>query len=101
MNWKNYNLFALYSLSTFYFLSTNVQPWYVILLVFLSVFTRHRYAMVWSYTVFLSYYFYSQMPHKENVILIIIEYAVVGIFLIYELFQFYIVTNKINLVEEE
>ena len=72
---------------TVYFLqSTTVHPWYVINLVFIACFTKLRFPIVWSFTVFFSYYAYSNALFKENLLLVFIEYALVLIFIVFEIF---------------
>ena len=72
-------------LTLYFFISTTVHPWYVINLILLSVFTNFRFPLVWSLFVILSYYAYSVVPFKENLLLIFIEYFFVIGFFIYEL----------------
>lgn len=45
----------LFGLSAYYFFSTTVHPWYTALLVFLSVFSSYRFAIIWSFLATLSY----------------------------------------------
>ncbi|MBC7493642.1 MAG: mannosyltransferase, partial [Flavobacterium sp.] len=72
---------------TIYFLqATTVHPWYVINLVLISCFTKFRFAVIWSFTIFLSYNAYSNKQFKENLLLLIIEYLIVFAFIFYELY---------------
>lgn len=64
-------------LSIYFFTATTVHPWYIINLVFLSVFTQFKYPIYWSFVIILSYFAYSNPEFKENFYLIFIEYAVV------------------------
>ncbi|QNL21725.1 DUF2029 domain-containing protein [Hyphobacterium sp. CCMP332] len=75
----------LFSFSFFLFLSTTVHPWYLCLLLLLSVFTNYRFVILWSFTSILSYYAYSQVAWQENFLLLSIEYILVFTFLILEL----------------
>ena len=72
-------------LSIYFFVSTTIHPWYVINLVLVSVFTKYKFPIVWSFTVVLSYFAYSGQLFKENLMLIAIEYAVVFWFMFREL----------------
>lgn len=72
-------------LSIYFFVSTTIHPWYVINLVLVSVFTKYKFPIVWSFTVVLSYFAYSGQIFKENLMLIAIEYAVVFWFMFREL----------------
>nr|WP_299387451.1 mannosyltransferase [Allomuricauda sp.] len=75
----------LWVLAGYYLLSTTVHPWYIVFLVLLSVFTKYRFAMVWSMLVVLSYFAYSNPEYEENLWLLAIEYIVVFGYMIYEL----------------
>ncbi len=77
----------LWILTLYYFLSATVHPWYLVFVVLLSIFTTFRYAIVWSAVVILSYFAYSQIPIKEHLGLITIEYIAVYGFMVYEIFK--------------
>ncbi|MCG8699196.1 MAG: hypothetical protein MI922_14170, partial [Bacteroidales bacterium] len=71
----------------FYILTTTVHPWYLTTLVALSVFSRYRFPIVWSMVVCLSYFTYSQPGFKEDTWILLIEYATVLGYAIYEIYQ--------------
>ncbi|MEB8327840.1 polyprenol phosphomannose-dependent alpha 1,6 mannosyltransferase MptB [Flavobacteriaceae bacterium KMM 6897] len=75
----------LWILSAYYFLATTVHPWYIIFLVILAIFTEFRFPLVWSLTVILSYWAYSNAQFQENLLILSIEYILVYGFLAYEL----------------
>ncbi|WP_394750328.1 glycosyltransferase 87 family protein [Spongiimicrobium salis] len=77
----------LLMLTFYYFTSATVHPWYIIFLVVLGVFSEYRYALLWSFTVILSYWAYSNADYKENLWLLTIEYIAVYGFLAYEIFK--------------
>jgi len=73
-------------LSFYYFTATTVHPWYVATLLMLSVFTRYKFPLVWSFVIILSYLAYGNSDNTENLWIIGLEYAVVyGVF-IWEVF---------------
>ncbi|MET7029669.1 glycosyltransferase 87 family protein [Sediminicola luteus] len=84
----------LWILSCYYFLATTVHPWYIIFLVILAIFTEFRFPLVWSFTVILSYWAYSNALFQESLLILSIEYILVYGFLIYEL----ITLNNKNLL---
>ncbi|MBI6119205.1 glycosyltransferase 87 family protein [Salegentibacter maritimus] len=67
----------LLAVSVYFFLSTTVHPWYIATPLLLSVFTRYRFALIWSFLVVLSYSAYNDAGFRENYWLIGIEYIVV------------------------
>ena len=76
-------------LTSYYFLSTTVHPWYIIFLLVLSIFNNYRFAIVWSALVVLSYYAYSNPDFQENLWLLAIEYITVFGFFAYEISKNY------------
>jgi len=77
----------LFTISIYYFLSTTVHPWYIAIPLIISVFTKYRFAVVWSFIVMLSYSAYGNDAFQENYWLIFIEYLVVFSFLIFEILK--------------
>lgn len=77
----------LWILSLYYFLSATVHPWYIIFLVLLGVLTRFKFPLVWSATIFLSYWAYSNTAYKESNLLLAFEYIAVYGFMIYEIIK--------------
>jgi len=78
----------LLGITAYLFLSTTVHPWYLIIPLLLSVFTRFRYMLVWSFLIVLSYYAYSNPEFNENIWLIAFEYILVFGLFGYELLNF-------------
>lgn len=78
---------ALVLLSTYYFLSTTVHPWYIIFPLLLGVFTDLRFALVWSATVVLSYTAYAPSGVAEKPLFLFLEYLPVFGVLGYEIFK--------------
>jgi len=76
-------------LSFYYFMSTTVHPWYIATLLILSIFTKYKFPLVWSFVIILSYLAYLNINKEnksENLWIIASEYVIVyGIF-IYEVF---------------
>lgn len=76
-------------LSFYYFTTTTVHPWYVATLLILSVFTKYKFPLVWSFVIILSYLAYinlNKADKSENLWVIALEYVIVyGVF-IWEVF---------------
>ena len=77
----------LLGISFYYFMSTTVHPWYVSTLVILSVFTKYRFPLIWSLSVILSYQAYANVPWKENLTFVSLEYIIIFSFLIWEVYK--------------
>ncbi len=76
----------LLAISFYYFMSTTVHPWYLAVPLLLSVFTKYKFAQVWSFVVVLSYFAYSSPESKENLWLVALEYFIVLVVFVYEVF---------------
>ncbi len=75
----------LLGVSVYFFFSTTVHPWYIATPLLLSVFTRYRFAVIWSFMVIFSYFAYSDAVFQENLWLVALEYIVVIGMFIYEI----------------
>ena len=75
----------LFGISIYFLLSTTIHPWYIATPLLLSVFTKYKYAIVWSGVVMLSYSAYKIDSVNENLWLVAIEYVVLIGYFIYEL----------------
>ncbi len=80
-------LALLWSLSFYYLLATTIHPWYVLMLLGLSVFTPYKFAFLWSFTVLLSYAAYLNEDYSENLVWVGIEYALVLLWLVVEWYR--------------
>ena len=77
----------LVALSFYYFTATTVHPWYVATLLILSIFTKYKFPLVWSFAIILSYLAYLQIGNankSENLWIIALEYTIVYGFFMYE-----------------
>ncbi len=70
----------LFALTLFLFCTTTVMPWYLSGLILFSVFTGHRYPVVWSFFILMTYVNYSYPVFSENLWVVALEYLVVGFF---------------------
>jgi hypothetical protein len=85
--WRNVSTAAqvLASLTIYFAFATTVHPWYIATPVAASVFTRFRYPILWSALIPLSYFTYRTLPFQENLWLTGIEYTLVGLTAIAEI----------------
>ncbi|TVZ26659.1 hypothetical protein JM83_1646 [Gillisia sp. Hel_I_86] len=77
----------LFGFTAYLFLSTTVHPWYLATPLILSIFTKYRYLLVWTFVVILSYAAYTTNGFQENLWLVAIEYILVFMMLVWELFR--------------
>ncbi len=87
--YKKTNLFnaMLLAFSIYCFFATTIHPWYLSPLIILTVFSNYRYAIVWSFLIYLSYITYSTPAYVENYNFIILEYVLVIGYFIYEAYM--------------
>jgi len=78
----------VFAFFTYLLFSTTVHPWYLTIPLLFSIFTKYRFMLVWSLTIFLSYFAYSNPDFKENNWLIAIEYITVLAVFIWEILRF-------------
>ena len=81
---SNFARYGLISWSIYLLLATTVHPWYVITILFFSIFTDIKYPSIWTYLIFISYVNYSYPRYYENSLWIFFEYVVLFIFIIVE-----------------
>ena len=74
----------LWASTLYYLFSTTVHPWYLMLPLFLGVFTKFNYMVVWSWLVFLSYAAYANANFEENSWLIALEYGILASIIVFE-----------------
>ena len=75
----------LFLMTTNYLMASIVHPWYVIPLVFLGMFTRYSFPLIWSMLIAISYVTYANANFQENYVLIALEYAIVLAVMCYEI----------------
>ena len=76
----------LFVLSFYYFTATTVHPWYITTLLILSVFTKYKFPLVWSFVGILSYLAYTNADNTENLWIISLEYAIIYSVLFWDIF---------------
>lgn len=79
----------IFIITCYYLLSSIVHPWYIAIPLFLSLFTKYNYPLLWSYLIILSYSAYINTTYQENLCLVGLEYILLYAILIYE-----VVKNK-------
>lgn len=75
----------LFGISFYYFFSSTVHPWYMATPLLLSVFTKFKFPIFWSFVVILSYQAYANFLSKENLWLIGFEYILLFSYIFHEI----------------
>ncbi|MDR6300539.1 polyprenol phosphomannose-dependent alpha 1,6 mannosyltransferase MptB [Mesonia maritima] len=91
---KNLLQNMLFAFCLYFLLSTTVHPWYLATPLLISIFTKFRFLLIWSFVVVLSYSAYANLHFEENLYLVALEYILVASFFCYELFY-----KKRNLID--
>ncbi|MEM6684237.1 MAG: glycosyltransferase 87 family protein [Bacteroidota bacterium] len=76
----------LFGLSFYFFTTTTMHPWYLATLLMLSIFTRYRFTIIWSFMIIFSYTAYQNEGYAEQLGFVALEYVAVYGFLVYEVF---------------
>ena len=77
----------IWPLCIYFALASIIHPWYATPLVAFSLFSKYRFPLVWSFTIFLSYAGYTSDGFQEQLAVLLIEYIPVYTVLIYELIK--------------
>ncbi|MFO7744071.1 MAG: glycosyltransferase ArnT-like protein [Psychroflexus sp.] len=85
IDFKTLLSYMLFASTVYYLFSTTVHPWYIMLPLFLSIFTNYKYMLLWSWLVFLSYSAYRLEGVEENYWLLGIQYAFLFTTISYEI----------------
>jgi len=64
-----------------------VHPWYIITILYIGLFTKYNFQIIWSVMIFLTYSAYKNSNVEENFYLIGLEYIVVFGFFINDFFK--------------
>lgn len=83
-------------LTVYLLMATTVHPWYLTTIIALSVFTKYRFALLWSFLIFFTYVGYSTIGYTENYDVIVVQYLLVGILMIYELYTYAIKSSVLQ-----
>lgn len=76
-DWPSLMQRCLWAIMAYLLLATTVHPWYAILPLALSVFTRYRFPLVWTALIWHTYINYSYPIYRENLWVVGLEYVVV------------------------
>jgi alpha-1,6-mannosyltransferase len=76
--WRKRDLYRnfLWSMVLYLLCATIVHPWYLTLPIAISVLTKERFPILWSFLIFGTYINYSYTPYHENLWIVTIEYTI-------------------------
>ena len=80
--------FMAAALTLYLFMATTVHPWYITTLVALTAVSHFRFAILWSGLAIVSYAAYRTPAYSEDTALITIEYTLIFIWLLTELYLY-------------
>jgi hypothetical protein len=72
-----------------------VHPWYILILVAFTPFVKWRFGILWSVLICLSYFTYRVIPYQEDINLVVIEYVILSLFILFEIYKQFITKNKV------
>ena len=75
----------LFGLCFYYFTATTVHPWYLATPLILSIFTKYRFPVIWTIVIIFSYQAYANLPWKENLWFVGLEYVILYSVLFFEI----------------
>ncbi len=87
---KSLAVSMLFALFLYLSLAATVQPWYITLLLALSLLTRWRFAIIWTGLAALSYSHYKGGGLQENYGLIALEYGLLWGFVLWEFCKIFV-----------
>lgn len=76
----------LFAVSFYFIFSTTVHPWYIATPLLLSIFTKYKFPIVWSFMALLSYSAYGKDGFDEKLLLVALEYIIVIGVAVWEIF---------------
>ncbi|MCL6260439.1 hypothetical protein M3O96_15155 [Aquiflexum sp. TKW24L] len=85
-NYEDFCIGIVYVYLIYLLVQNVVHPWYIIPAFGVSLLTKSKIFFVWTGLVFLSYNAYSSENFEENTILLVIEYSLLFIFILKEIF---------------
>ncbi|WP_340152332.1 hypothetical protein [uncultured Marivirga sp.] len=75
----------LWTYIIYFLLATTVHPWYVLPILVLGIISGYRFPILWSFTIFLTYWGYSVSGYEENLGIVAFEYISLLVFIVIEL----------------
>ena len=73
---KSLETTLLYSLTFYLLMSTTIHPWYILTLIPLGLLSGHWYPVIWTFTVFWSYFGYNYRGYDLPIWWILGEYII-------------------------
>ncbi len=77
----------LWTYLIYFLFATTVHPWYVLPMLVLGILSGYKFPLIWTFTVFFTYLGYSLTGFQEYLWIVVIEYILLVIFIVFELIQ--------------
>jgi hypothetical protein len=75
----------LWTYILYFLFATTVHPWYVLPILVLGILSGYRFPILWTFTVFFTYWGYKVSGYQENLWIVAIEYISLIAFIVFEL----------------
>lgn len=74
----------LFAFSIYFLFATTIHPWYIGIIVLIGTFTKYTFPLAWGQLVLLSYSHYMGGEMREHYVWIVLEYAILMSWMVYE-----------------
>ncbi len=77
----------LWTYVIYFLFATTVHPWYVLPILVLGILSDYKFPVLWTITIFFTYWGYSQTGYQEHLWIVVVEYISLLAFFVFELIQ--------------
>ncbi|MDX1371854.1 MAG: hypothetical protein R3321_05255, partial [Nitrososphaeraceae archaeon] len=77
----------LFSWFIYCLFSMTVHPWYIVPMILFGSMSNYKFPVLWSFLIFFTYIGYTDQGFQENLIVTAIEYILVLIFAVFEVYK--------------
>lgn len=74
----------LWTYLIYFLFATTVHPWYVLPILILGILSGYWFPVAWTFLVFCTYWGYTPLVYKEDLLIILFEYILLIIFIVLE-----------------
>lgn len=77
----------LWTYMIYFIFATTVHPWYVLPMLVLGILSDYKFSILWTFTIFLTYWGYYQSGFQEHLGIVAVEYISLILFIVFEIIQ--------------